>query len=75
MARVQRLKPRIANTRTHRLAKFAPVLKLAMKSRTAPTRVPTNAPDLTEILRQITPEGNVLRVDSRKATAPLIVTT
>jgi hypothetical protein len=31
--------------------------------------VPVHAPDMSEIPRQITPEGNVLRVDARGMTA------
>jgi hypothetical protein len=47
----------IAKARAHR----TPVPKLAMK--------PGNAPDFSDIPRQITPEGNVLRVDSRNTAA------
>jgi hypothetical protein len=32
-------------------------------------RMPAKTPDLSDIPRQITPEGNVLRVDSRNTTA------
>jgi hypothetical protein len=53
------------------VVKFAPVLKLAMKSRTSPATAPAKAPDLTEIPRETTPEGNVLRVDSRNANAEI----
>ena len=47
----------IAKARAHR----TPTPKLAMK--------PGNAPDFSDIPRQITPEGNVLRVDSRNTAA------
>ena len=47
----------IAKARAHR----TPAPKLATK--------PGNAPDFTDIPRQITPEGNVLRVDSRNTAA------
>lgn len=46
----------------------AAVPKLAAKADTR-ENVPVHVPDMTEIPRQITPEGNVLRVDSRGATA------
>ena len=41
--------------------------KLAMKQRLAPDGAHTREPDVSDIPRQITPEGNVLRVDSRSA--------
>ena len=47
----------IAKARVHR----APAPKLAMK--------PGNTRDFSDIPRQITPEGNVLRVDSRNTAA------
>jgi hypothetical protein len=48
-----------------------PVAKLATK--TSPREnVPPHAPDMSEIPRQRTPEGNVLRVDSRSMSAELI---
>ena len=46
----------------------APVTKLAAKTETREI-APAHVPDMSEIPRQITPEGNVLRVDSRGATA------
>lgn len=45
-----------------------PVARLAAKTDTR-DNVPAHAPDMSEIPRQITPEGNVLRVDSRGVTA------
>ena len=50
----------IAKARAHR----APVPKLAMK--------PSNTRDFSDIPRQITPEGNVLRVDSRNTAAEVM---
>ncbi len=47
------------------------VTKLAAKTDTR-ENVPVHVPDMTEIPRQITPEGNVLRVDSRGATAEVM---
>jgi hypothetical protein len=41
----------------------APVARLATKT-TRRENVPAHAPDMSEIPRQITPEGNVLRVGS-----------
>lgn len=45
----------------------APTPKLMAKQREIPVDSRTATPDLTEIPRQITPEGNILRVDSRRA--------
>jgi len=39
--------------------------KLVAKQNNMQTTVPADEPDVSEIPRQITPEGNVLRVDSR----------
>jgi hypothetical protein len=44
-----------------------PMPKLIAKQRGTQDGLRTTAPDLTDIPRQITPEGNILRVDSRKA--------
>ncbi|MFM0124678.1 MULTISPECIES: hypothetical protein [unclassified Paraburkholderia] len=46
----------------------APVARLVAKTDRR-ENVPVHAPDMSEIPRQITPEGNVLRVDSRGMTA------
>jgi hypothetical protein len=48
-----------------------PVAKLATKTNPR-ENVPPHARDMSEIPRQITPEGNVLRVDSRSMSAELI---
>lgn len=63
--------PRIVQARIHRMPMSTPAPTLAMKRHTASTGVVAKAPepDLSDIPRQITPEGNVLRVDSRNATA------
>lgn len=69
----------------HKLAVHRHVVPQTMKvhARRAPTSaprlmakqskmhktLPTGAPDMAEIPRQITPEGNVLRVDSRSIAA------
>ena len=58
---------RIAKTRIHRM--LAPTPKLAMKQRGASPGAVAKAPDMSDIPRQITPEGNVLRVDSRNTVA------
>lgn len=39
--------------------------KLVAKQRNIQKGPPANEPDMSEIPRQLTPEGNVLRVDSR----------
>lgn len=64
----------------HRPAGSRHIVPHAMKARARPTpapvarfaaktdrreNVPVHVPDMSEIPRQITPEGNVLRVDSR----------
>lgn len=43
--------------------------KLMAKQRHMQEVVPANEPDMSEIPRQLTPEGNVLRVDSRDMSA------
>ncbi|MFL9965562.1 hypothetical protein PQR02_31920 [Paraburkholderia sediminicola] len=48
-----------------------PAAKLATKTNPR-ENLPPHAPDMSEIPRQITPEGNVLRVDSRSMSAELI---
>jgi hypothetical protein len=48
-----------------------PVAKLATKTNPR-ENVQAHAPDMSQIPRQITPEGNVLRVDSRSMSAELI---
>jgi hypothetical protein len=55
----------IAKERAHRM----PTPKLAMKQSNAPAGAMAKAPDFYDIPRQITSEGNVLRVDSRNTTA------
>ncbi|WP_454825054.1 hypothetical protein [Paraburkholderia xenovorans] len=45
----------------------APTRKLIAKQREIPADSRTATPDLTDLPRQITPEGNILRVDSRQA--------
>jgi hypothetical protein len=57
----------IVMTRTRRMP--APAPKLAMKEHNARMGATAKTPDLSDIPRQITPEGNVLRVDSRNTTA------
>ncbi|HZZ10065.1 MAG TPA: hypothetical protein VFE79_05195 [Paraburkholderia sp.] len=48
----------------------APAPRLMAKRRDLPdAQPPGNGPDMSGIPRQITPEGNVLRVDSRGVTA------
>jgi hypothetical protein len=66
-ARHMRAVQHIVTTRTHRMP--APAPKLAMKEHNARTGATAKAHDLSDIPRQITPEGNVLRVDSRNASA------
>jgi hypothetical protein len=44
-----------------------PMPKLIAKQREAPAGSRRTGPDVTDIPRQITPEGNILRVDSRHA--------
>ena len=62
-------KPRIVKARNHRVP--IPTPTLAMKRHASPTRVAKEPPEpnLSDIPRQITPEGNILRVDSRNAAA------
>lgn len=55
----------LVKARTHRTPMSVPAPKFAMKQHNATAK----APDITDIPRQITPEGNVLRVDSRNASA------
>ncbi|WP_341315845.1 hypothetical protein WN982_19675 [Paraburkholderia sp. IMGN_8] len=43
--------------------------KLVAKQSNMQKTVPTDEPDMSEIPRQLTPEGNVLRVDSRNMSA------
>ncbi|RKE37190.1 hypothetical protein B0G76_3427 [Paraburkholderia sp. BL23I1N1] len=45
----------------------ASVAKLASKQRSTPETLRAKAPDIMDIPRQITPEGNIIRVDSRRA--------
>ncbi|MFM0170315.1 hypothetical protein PQR33_13370 [Paraburkholderia sediminicola] len=63
--------PRILKPRIHRASRSAPTSTLAMKRKPAPTGFTAKPPepDLSDIPRQITPEGNILRVDSRNAAA------
>ncbi|EIF31639.1 hypothetical protein BCh11DRAFT_07169 [Burkholderia sp. Ch1-1] len=51
----------------HARSARAPAPKLIAKQREIPADSRTATPDLTDIPRQITPEGNILRVDSRQA--------
>lgn len=53
----------------------APNAKLAAARTDADARekAPAHTPDVSEIPRQITPEGNVLRVDSRGAAAVKVI--
>ncbi|MFM0386976.1 hypothetical protein [Paraburkholderia dipogonis] len=46
-----------------------PAPKLVAKQRNIQKSPPANEPDMSEIPRQLTPEGNVLRVDSRGISA------
>jgi hypothetical protein len=64
-------KPHILKTRGHRALRSAPRPTLAMRRHAAPTDGPVKLPepDLSYIPRQITPEGNILRVDSRNTAA------
>ncbi len=55
----------LVKMRTHRTLTTMSVPKLAMKQHNTTAK----APDVTDIPRQITPEENVLRVDSRDASA------
>ncbi|MGF6774910.1 hypothetical protein P3T21_000097 [Paraburkholderia sp. GAS334] len=63
--------PRLVKARTPRAPMTTPAPTLTMKRHTASTGVTakTPEPDLSDIPRQITPEGNILRVDSRDAAA------
>jgi hypothetical protein len=49
----------------------APVAKLAARTDIR-EKVPVHAPDMSGIPRQITPEGNVLRVDARGISAEVM---
>lgn len=53
--------------KSRRLPSIASVAKLPVKLHSAPQSSRAKAPDVSDIPRQITPEGNVLRVDSRHA--------
>ena len=55
--------PHTMKVRVQRAPTSAP--KLMAKQSTVQKTVPTDEPDMSEIPRQLTPEGNVLRVDSR----------
>ena len=63
--------PRLVKARTLRVPMPTAAPTLAMKRRAAPigVTVKTPEPDLHDIPRQVTPEGNILRVGSRNATA------
>jgi hypothetical protein len=54
--------------KVHARRPSVPVARLATKT-TRRENVPAHAPDMSEIPRQITPEGNVLRVGSRSMSA------
>lgn len=54
---------RAVKVHARRMPRSAP--KLMAKQNNMQETVPTDEPDVSEIPRQITPEGNVLRVDSR----------
>ena len=51
--------------KVHTRRAHASAPRLMAKQRHMPEVIPTNEPDTSEIPRQLTPEGNVLRVDSR----------
>lgn len=59
--------PHPVNVRVRRAP--APAPKLVAKQGTIQKSPPANEPDMSGIPRQITPEGNVLRVDSRGMSA------
>jgi hypothetical protein len=69
-AKNARVVQRIAKTRTHRVLASTP--ELAMKQHSVATGAAAKTPDLSDIPRQITPEGNVLRVDSRNTAAQVM---
>jgi hypothetical protein len=69
-----RLKHRHAKQRAVRLRPkptLAAAARLPAKQRPAPENLRANAPDMSGIPRQITPEGNVLRVSSGHASVQL----
>ena len=57
--------PHLVKTRAHRAP--AAVTKTDAKQPSSGEATRTFAPDVFDIPRQITPEGNILRVDSRNA--------
>lgn len=59
--------PHAVKVRARRAA--TPLPKLVAKQKDTPRSVPASVPDMSEIPRLITPEGNVLRVDSRNMSA------
>ena len=59
--------PHAVKVQARRAPTSAP--KLMAKQRHMQEVVPANEPDMSEIPRQLTPEGNVLRVDSRNMSA------
>lgn len=50
----------------------APASKLVAKQGNAPRTLPKDEPDMSEIPRQVTPEGNVLRVRGHALTAHVV---
>lgn len=63
--------PHVVKTRSYRPARPMAAPKLAMKRHAASAALTARAPepDPSDIPRQITPEGNILRVDSRNTAA------
>lgn len=57
--------PHTVKVHAHARCGPIPAPKLVAKQNNLPKAVPANEPDTSDIPRQITPEGNVLRVDSR----------
>ncbi|MFL9887608.1 hypothetical protein PQR66_31585 [Paraburkholderia agricolaris] len=59
------VRPHVAPRTVNVQARRAPAPKLVAKQSTIQKNPPASEPDMSGIPRQITPEGNVLRVDSR----------
>ncbi|MFM0339056.1 hypothetical protein [Paraburkholderia fungorum] len=57
--------PHAVKVHTHARHVPTSAAKLMAKQSNPPRAVPANEPDTSDIPRQITPEGNVLRVNSR----------
>jgi len=65
---------RLLKARSHRAPRSLSTPTLAMKRRVPPTttRAAPSQPDMSDIPRQMTPEGNILRVDAHNVTRQVI---